>query len=135
MKIIIYKIVIINVSNSNVPFLFPKAKTQPETHLTPNPHSTTTAHPPTIDPIQHLIQQMGGMQNVPGIQQSSINTTSTATQEDNPIKSLLRQLNVNANGHPQTSHIDTVWPQPPPQINPQFNAQNWLAQVRTTCYV
>ncbi|XP_043527998.1 GRB10-interacting GYF protein 2 isoform X1 [Frieseomelitta varia] len=106
-----------------------QAKTQPETHLTPNPHSTTTAHPPTVDPIQHLIQQMGGMQNVPGIQQPSINTTSTATQEDNPIKSLLRQLNVNANGHPQTSHIDTVWPQPPPQINPQFNAQNWLAQV------
>ncbi|XP_061934620.1 GRB10-interacting GYF protein 2 isoform X1 [Apis cerana] len=103
-----------------------QAKTQPETHLTSNPHSTTATHPPTVDPIQQLIQQMGGMQNIPGIQQSS---TPTATQEDNPIKSLLRQLNVNANGHPQTSHIDTVWPQPPPQINPQFNAQNWLAQV------
>lgn len=75
---------------------------------------------------------MGGMQNIPGIQQSS---TPTATQEDNPIKSLLRQLNVNANGHPQTSHIDTVWPQPPPQINPQFNAQNWLAQVCETYYL
>lgn len=75
---------------------------------------------------------MGGMQNIPGMQQSS---TPTATQEDNPIKSLLRQLNVNANGHPQTSHIDTVWPQPPPQINPQFNAQNWLAQVREILFI
>ncbi|XP_076756248.1 GIGYF family protein Gyf isoform X1 [Xylocopa sonorina] len=106
-----------------------QTKTQPETHLTSNPHSSTTAHPPTVDPIQQLIQQMGGMQNIPGIQQSNINSTPPATQEDNPIKSLLRQLNVNMNGHPQTSHIDTVWPQPPPQINPQFNAQNWLAQV------
>lgn len=26
--------------------------------------------------------------------------------------------------------MDTVWPQPPPQMAPQFNAQNWLAQVR-----
>ncbi|XP_068985504.1 GRB10-interacting GYF protein 2 isoform X1 [Bombus flavifrons] len=106
-----------------------QAKTQPETHLTSNPHSSTTAHPPTVDPIQQLIQQMGGMQNISGLQQSSINSTSAATQEDNPIKSLLRQLNVSANGHPQTPHIDTVWPQPPPQINPQFNAQSWLAQV------
>lgn len=65
------------------------------------------------------------MQNIP-----SINSAPAATQEDNPIKSLLRQLNVNANGHSQASpHIDTVWPQPPPQINTQFNAQNWLAQV------
>ncbi|KOC67726.1 PERQ amino acid-rich with GYF domain-containing protein [Habropoda laboriosa] len=106
-----------------------QAKTQPETHLTSNPHSTTATHPPNVDPIQQLIQQMSGMQNIQGIQQPSINSTPAATQEDNPIKSLLRQLNVNANGHPQTSHIDTVWPQPPPQINPQFNAQNWLAQV------
>ncbi|XP_060829689.1 GRB10-interacting GYF protein 2-like isoform X2 [Bombus pascuorum] len=106
-----------------------QAKTQPETHLTSNPHSSTTTHPPTVDPIQQLIQQMGGMQNISGLQQSSINSTSAATQEDNPIKSLLRQLSVNANGHPQTPHIDTVWPQPPPQINPQFNAQSWLAQV------
>ncbi|XP_076179792.1 GIGYF family protein Gyf isoform X2 [Ptiloglossa arizonensis] len=106
-----------------------QAKTQPETHLTSNPHSTTSVHPPAVDPIQQLIQQMGGVQNIPGIQQSNINSTPPATQEDNPIKSLLRQLNVNANGHPQTPHMDTVWPQPPPQINPQFNAQNWLAQV------
>ncbi|XP_076396929.1 GIGYF family protein Gyf-like isoform X2 [Megachile rotundata] len=106
-----------------------QAKAQPETHLPTTPHSTTPAHPPAMDPIQQLIQQMGGMQNIPGIQQSNINSTPAATQEDNPIKSLLRQLNVNTNGHPQTSHIDTVWPQPPPQINPQFNAQNWLAQV------
>lgn len=106
-----------------------QAKTQPETHLTSTPHSSTTAHPPTVDPIQQLIQQMGAMQNISGLQQSSINSTSAGTQDDNPIKSLLRQLNVNANGHPQTPHIDTVWPQPPPQINPQFNAQSWLAQV------
>ncbi|XP_054009524.1 GRB10-interacting GYF protein 2-like isoform X4 [Hylaeus anthracinus] len=106
-----------------------QAKTQPETHLASNPHSTTPAHPPAIDPIQQLIQQMGGVQNIPGIQQPSINSTPPTTQEDNPIKSLLRQLSVNANGHPQTPHMDTVWPQPPPQINPQFNAQNWLAQV------
>lgn len=77
---------------------------------------------------------MGGMQNISGLQQSSINSTSAATQEDNPIKSLLRQLNVSANGHPQIPHIDTVWPQPPPQINPQFNAQSWLAQVCVTLY-
>lgn len=111
-----------------------QAKTQPETHLTSNPHSTTTAHPITVDPVQQAIQQMVGLQDMPGIQQSSINSAPATTQEDNPIKSLLRQLNVNTNGHPQTSHIDTVWPQPPPQINPQFNAQNWLAQVCTTCY-
>ncbi|XP_043260032.1 GRB10-interacting GYF protein 2-like isoform X1 [Colletes gigas] len=106
-----------------------QAKTQPETHLPSNSHPTTPPHPPAVDPIQQLIQQMGGVQNIPGIQQTSINSAPPAMQEDNPIKSLLRQLNVNANGHPQTPHMDTVWPQPPPQINPQFNAQNWLAQV------
>ncbi|XP_076220764.1 GIGYF family protein Gyf isoform X2 [Nomia melanderi] len=110
-----------------------QAKLQPDAHLTSNPHSTTAAHPPTVDPIQQLIQQMGGIQNIPGMQQTNINSTPPATQQqqqqDNPIKSLLRQLNVNANGHPQTPHMDTVWPHPPPQINPQFNAQNWLAQV------
>ena len=106
-----------------------QAKTQPEAHLPSNQHSTPPAHPPAVDPIQQLIQQMGGMQNIPGIQQTSINSTPAATQEDNPIKSLLRQLNVNVNGHPQAPHMDSVWPQPPPQINPQFNAQNWLAQV------
>ncbi|XP_015430986.1 PREDICTED: PERQ amino acid-rich with GYF domain-containing protein 2 isoform X2 [Dufourea novaeangliae] len=106
-----------------------QAKSPQDTHLTSNPHSTTASHPPTMDPIQQLIQQMGGIQNIPGMQQTNINSTPPATQEDNPIKSLLRQLNVNANGHPQAPHMDTVWPQPPPQINPQFNAQNWLAQV------
>ncbi|XP_078044339.1 GIGYF family protein Gyf isoform X5 [Augochlora pura] len=108
-----------------------QAKLQPDaTHLTSNPHSNTAAHPPAVDPIQQLIQQLGGMQNIPGLQQTNINSTPPpAAQQDNPIKSLLRQLNVNANGHPQTAHVDTVWPQPPPQITPQFNAQNWLAQV------
>lgn len=104
-----------------------QAKTQPETHLPTNPHTTATAHPTTVDPIQQLIQQM---QNLSTMQQPNIAPTPTPTQEDNPIKSLLRQLNVNTNGHPQASHMDTVWPQPPPQIVPQFNAQNWLAQVR-----
>lgn len=75
---------------------------------------------------------MGGIQNLPTVQQPNIAQTPAPTQEDNPIKSLLRQLNVNANGHPQTPHMDTVWPQPPPQMAPQFNAQNWLAQV---CYI
>ncbi|XP_071555029.1 GIGYF family protein Gyf-like isoform X1 [Temnothorax nylanderi] len=107
-----------------------QAKTQPETHLPTNPHTAASAHPATVDPIQQLIQQMGGMQNLPPtIQQPNIAPTPTPTQEDNPIKSLLRQLNVNTNGHPQATHMDTVWPQPPPQIVPQFNAQNWLAQV------
>ncbi|XP_012534011.1 GRB10-interacting GYF protein 2 isoform X2 [Monomorium pharaonis] len=107
-----------------------QAKTQPETHLPTNPHTTTPAHPTTVDPIQQLIQQMGSMQ--PTMQQPNIAPAPTPTQEDNPIKSLLRQLNVNTNGHPQatTTHMDTVWPQPPPQmVPPQFNAQNWLAQV------
>ncbi|XP_014474042.1 PREDICTED: PERQ amino acid-rich with GYF domain-containing protein CG11148 isoform X2 [Dinoponera quadriceps] len=103
-----------------------QAKAQPETHLPTNPHTTA---PATVDPIQQLIQQMGGIQNLPTVQQSNIAQTPAPAQEDNPIKSLLRQLNVNANGHPQTSHMDTVWPQPPPQMAPQFNAQNWLAQV------
>lgn len=104
-----------------------QAKTQSETHLPTNPHTTASNHP--ADPIQQLIQQMGGMQNLPTMPQPNI--APTPTQEDNPIKSLLRQLNVNTNGHPQaTPHMDTVWPQPPPQIVPQFNAQNWLAQVR-----
>jgi len=102
-------------------------KTQSETHLPANPHTTASAHSGTIDPIQQLIQQMGSIQNLPTVQQPNI--APTPTQEDNPIKSLLRQLHVNKNGHPQTSHMDTVWPQPPPQIAPQFNAQNWLAQV------
>jgi len=73
---------------------------------------------------------MGNIQNLPTIQQPNIAPTPAPTQEDNPIKSLLRQLNVNTNGHPQAPHMDTVWPQPPPQIARQFNAQNWLAQVR-----
>lgn len=108
-----------------------QAKTQPETHLPTNPHTTASAHPTAMDPIQQLIQQMGGLQNLPTMQQPNIAPTPTPTQEDNPIKSLLRQLNVNTNGHPQaTTHMDTVWPQPPPQMVPQFNAQNWLAQVR-----
>jgi len=107
-----------------------QAKTQPETHLPTNPHTTASAHPTAMDPIQQLIQQMGGLQNLPTMQQPNIAPTPTPTQEDNPIKSLLRQLNVNTNGHPQaTTHMDTVWPQPPPQMVPQFNAQNWLAQV------
>ncbi|KYM75908.1 hypothetical protein ALC53_13621 [Atta colombica] len=107
-----------------------QAKTQPETHLPMNPHTTASAHPTAMDPIQQLIQQMGGLQNLPTMQQPNIAPTPTPTQEDNPIKSLLRQLNVNTNGHPQaTTHMDTVWPQPPPQMVPQFNAQNWLAQV------
>ncbi|KAL0130742.1 hypothetical protein PUN28_002396 [Cardiocondyla obscurior] len=105
-----------------------QTKTQPETHLSTNPHTTASAHPAAVDPIQQLIQQMGGMQNLPAMQ-PNIAPTPAPTQEDNPIKSLLRQLNVNTNGHPQTAHIDTIWPQPPPQIGPQFNAQNWLAQV------
>lgn len=106
-----------------------QAKTQSETHLPANPHTTAPAHPATVDPIQQLIQQMGGIQNLPTVQQPNIAQTPAPTQEDNPIKSLLRQLNVNANGHPQAPHMDTVWPQPPPQMPPQFNAQNWLAQV------
>ncbi|XP_011687407.1 PREDICTED: PERQ amino acid-rich with GYF domain-containing protein 2 isoform X2 [Wasmannia auropunctata] len=109
-----------------------QGKTQPETHLPTNPHTTAPVHPATVDPIQQLIQQMGGLQNVPTMpQQPNIAPTPTPAQEDNPIKSLLRQLNVNTNGHPQAAtHMDTVWPQPPPQmVPPQFNAQNWLAQV------
>lgn len=108
-----------------------QAKTQPETRLPTNPHTTASAHPATVDPIQQLIQQMGGIQNLPTVQQPNIAPAPTSTQEDNPIKSLLRQLNVNTNSHSQTApHLDTaVWPPPPPQIAPQFNAQNWLAQV------
>ncbi|XP_029169789.1 GRB10-interacting GYF protein 2-like isoform X3 [Nylanderia fulva] len=107
-----------------------QAKTQPETHLPTNPHAAASPHPATVDPLQQLIQQIGGMQNLPAMQQPNIAPTPAPTQEaDNPIKSLLRQLNVNTNGHPQAPHMDTVWPQPPPQIAPQFNAQNWLAQV------
>ncbi|XP_029660632.1 GIGYF family protein CG11148 isoform X1 [Formica exsecta] len=106
-----------------------QAKTQPETHLATNPHATASPHPAAVDPLQQLIQQMGGIQNMPSMQQPNIAPTPASTQEDNPIKSLLRQLNVNTNGHSQAPHMDTVWPQPPPQIAPQFNAQNWLAQV------
>ncbi|XP_020285154.1 PERQ amino acid-rich with GYF domain-containing protein CG11148 isoform X3 [Pseudomyrmex gracilis] len=108
-----------------------QAKTQPETRLPTNPHTTASAHPATVDPIQQLIQQMGGIQNLPTVQQPNIAPAPTSTQEDNPIKSLLRQLNVNTNSHSQTApHLDTaVWPPPPPQIAPQFNAQNWLAQI------
>ncbi|EZA53350.1 hypothetical protein DMN91_005018 [Ooceraea biroi] len=106
-----------------------QVKTQPETHLPANPHTTAPAHPGTVDPIQQLIQQMGGIQNLPTVQQPNIAPAPTPPQEDNPIKSLLRQLNVSTNGHPPAPHMDTVWPQPPPQIAPQFNAQNWLAQI------
>ncbi|XP_015586467.1 GRB10-interacting GYF protein 2 isoform X1 [Cephus cinctus] len=110
-----------------------QAKTQTENHLPPSIHSTTPTHSGVIDPIQQLIQQMGGIQNLPAVQQPNINPAPapapTPTQEVNPIKSLLRQLNVNVNGHPQTPQMDSVWPQPSPQMTPQFNAQNWLAQV------
>ncbi|XP_011306453.1 PERQ amino acid-rich with GYF domain-containing protein 2 [Fopius arisanus] len=103
-----------------------QAKTQSDNHM------PSTAHPP-IDPIQQFIQKIGTGQNLPP-PQSTITPTinpppAQPSQEDNPIKSLLRQLQVSANGHPQAHPIDSIWPQPPPQINPQFNAQNWLAQV------
>lgn len=108
-----------------------QAKTQNENHLPPNLNQATPLHPGgSLDPIQQFIQQIGGIQNLPGPPQPSMNApTAQPPQDDDPIKSLLRQLHVNANGHPQTHQIDSIWPQPPPQMNPQFNAQNWLAQV------
>lgn len=117
-----------------------QAKVQNDTvsHLPSNPHSVPPpVHTPALDPIQQLIQQMGGIQNLPGpqpsinpspIQQQQPQQQQSTTEED-PIKSLLRQLHINANGHSQSHQMDSIWPQPPPQINPQFNAQNWLAQV------
>lgn len=112
-----------------------QGKPQPDNHMpSPAPQNIhpQQSHqpPPPLDPIQQLIQQMGGIQNIPQVQQP-INmppTAPTPPQEDNPIKSLLRQLNVNANGQPQVP-MDSVWPQPPPQMAPQFNAPNWMAQV------
>ncbi|XP_057342048.1 GRB10-interacting GYF protein 2-like [Microplitis mediator] len=112
-----------------------QAKVQSENHLPPNPHPVPPVlNPtPTLDPIQQLIQQMGGIQNLPGPPQPSINPSPIQQQqsapEEDPIKSLLRQLHINANGHSQSHQMDSIWPQPPPQINPQFNAQSWLAQV------
>ncbi|CAD6237108.1 GSCOCG00002144001-RA-CDS [Cotesia congregata] len=117
-----------------------QAKVQSDTvsHLPSNSHSVPPpVHNPALDPIQQLIQQMGGIQNLPG-PQPSINPSpmqqqqpqqQQSTPEEDPIKSLLRQLHINANGHSQSHQMDSIWPQPPPQINPQFNAQNWLAQV------
>lgn len=112
-----------------------QAKSQAENHLPPNPHQPATVHTGPVDPIQQLIQQMGGIQNLPTLTQQNMNQqlpVPQSPQDDNPIKSLLRQLNVNANGYPQVCPMESVWPQPPPQINPQFTTQNWLAQVKTT---
>ncbi|XP_048505447.1 GRB10-interacting GYF protein 2 isoform X3 [Athalia rosae] len=105
-----------------------QAKTQSENQLPPSMHPTTPTPAGTIDPVQQLIQQMGGIQNLHGMQQPNMTPASTATPEDNPIKSLLRQLNVN--GHPQPTQIESVWPLPPPQIAPpQFGTSNWQSQM------
>ena len=112
-----------------------QAKAQAENHLPPNTHQPPPVHPGPVDPmIQQLIQQIGGIQNLPTPSQPNRNpqmppVTHPPPQNDNPIKSLLRQLNVNANGHPQGHPIESVWPQPPPQMHSQFATQNWLGQV------
>ncbi|XP_046594566.1 GRB10-interacting GYF protein 2 isoform X2 [Neodiprion lecontei] len=106
-----------------------QAKTQSENHLPPTMHPTTPTHPGTIDTVQQLMQQMRGIQNLHGIQQPSMTPTPASTPEDNPIKSLLRQLNVN--GHPQATQIESVWPHPPPpqMAPPQFGNPNWQSQM------
>lgn len=92
-------------------------------------HPTNAAHSAPLGFLQQMIQERNNQQNLPGMQTSPMVVNPTPTQENNPIKSLLRQLNVHANGHPQVP-VDSVWPQPPPpHIATQFNAQNWLAQV------
>ncbi|XP_066603534.1 GRB10-interacting GYF protein 2 isoform X2 [Prorops nasuta] len=117
-----------------------QTKAQGDSHLITNPHPSSTTHPaPPMDPVHQFIQQMG-VQNLQDVLQHNIAPSAsvptptpapipTPPQEDNPIKSLLRQLNVNANGHTPPTPVNTVWPQNPPQITPQFNAQNWLTQV------
>lgn len=110
-----------------------KAKSQADNHHPPNLHAAAPVHSgEPVDPIQQLIQQMGGIQNLPTPPQTNLTPQMPVPQppqDDNPIKSLLRQLNVNANGHPQAHPMESVWPQPPPQMAPQFATQNWLAQV------
>lgn len=98
-----------------------------ENHHPPS-HPTVPVHSgPGVDSIQQFIQKIGNNQNLPG----PPHMNPPAQPDDNPIKSLLRQLQVNANGHPghHLAPSDSIWPQPPPQTAPQFNAQNWLAQV------
>ncbi|XP_063988224.1 GRB10-interacting GYF protein 2-like [Diachasmimorpha longicaudata] len=102
-----------------------QAKTPNDTHIPP----AGVVHPgQAVDTLQQFIQKIGSGPNLPP-PQTTINAPPQAPQDDNPIKSLLRQLQVNANGHPQGHLVDSIWPQPPPQINPQFKVQNWLAQV------
>lgn len=97
--------------------------------MTPGGHPNAAQHSAPLGFLQQMIQERNARQNMPGMQPSPINSAPQPMTEDNPIKSLLRQLNVHANGHPQVP-VESVWPQPPPHITPPFNAQSWLAQVR-----
>ena len=113
-----------------------KAKSQMGNHMAPSGHPSVTPHSAPLGLLQQMIQERNTRQNLPGMQSTS---SLTPTQEDNsikqtnllnnPVKSLLMQLNAHSNGHPQVP-VDSVWPQPPPHITTPFNAQNWLAQVR-----
>ncbi|XP_033224108.1 GIGYF family protein CG11148-like isoform X2 [Belonocnema kinseyi] len=105
-----------------------QAKSQMENHMAPGGHPNAAQHSAPLGFLQQMIQERSARQNMPGMQPPPINSAPPPMSEDNPIKSLLRQLNVHANGHPQVP-VESVWPQPPPHITPPFNAQSWLAQV------
>lgn len=106
-----------------------------------------------IDPIQQLMQQMSGIRNLPPMPQATMATSPPQLQpqppppqqDENPIKSWLRQLGVNANGPLQQQQqlpnvspvssqsqppIDSVWHHQPPPNLAAFNAQTWMSQVR-----
>lgn len=105
-----------------------QTKTQLENHLAASGHPTNAAHSAPLGFLQQMIQERNNPQNLPGMQTSPMVVNPASAQENTAIKSLMRQLNVHSNGHPQVS-VDSVWPQPPPHIATPFNAQNWLSQV------
>ncbi|CAB0035546.1 unnamed protein product [Trichogramma brassicae] len=122
----------------------PAAKPAPEPVHVPsnNPHQSQIPQNP-IDPIQQLMQQMN-IRNVstmpqtppPPPVQTPPQPSATVSEDENPIKSWLRQLGVNTNGpmptqkHQPQPQMDSVWHQTPQQNPmPAFNAQTWMSQV------
>lgn len=90
------------------------------------------------------MQQLSNIRNLPPIppqatMMSSPQTIPQPTQEENAIKSWLRQLGVTGNGLQQQQpqppaptqpqpQLDSVWHQPSSHLQ-TFNAQSWMSQV------
>ncbi|XP_069695255.1 GRB10-interacting GYF protein 2 isoform X2 [Periplaneta americana] len=119
----------------------------PTTSVPDSQHSPTQSQAPVLEPLQQLIQQMGGLQQ----QQPPPNTThqsllhpqplsvpdsaaNKTESEPNPIQMLIRHLG-NKAAKPQ---LESVWggnmspgPAAAAAAAAAFTAQNWLGQMPT----